>query len=372
MLRIKASELHLTQRNDVRRAKTIIVYFIRLALARHRLAVLSIAMLSIVVLLLQGGFLFFLSALVGRLVPANIGADPAPFLSDYMALLANDVLMGLVGGTLFAMAAGVYTITHVATAINISLFRELMEATTAKLVRLNKKGIPIELGGPKAVQNIYTKGCRYAATIVSKSLGVIAPVLATPFLLCICFLLSPELSLIAISIMALIVPVHVLIARRGIALMRGLLSTAVEHAVSKRELIEGLNAFPRKRGANLKELNEKYVRQGSAAYLSYYRQRRLLAAVSTLTSMLTMALIVTVAIMLLFWSGSNITIGIDRIVGFVLALRFLSLSIGQILSFATTAMSVTPLCEDLFLLLTTSLAPRALDVKPQQVSSPIG
>lgn len=364
MLKITDKELHLKRPRDLRTSSRIAAFFIARGIRHHKINFLAFFFLAALAVAGQLGFLWVLQNLLGRLQDTS---ESEPFLAPlagFAGSIPTPALIGLSLLTLLIIGLAAFANQWLGASLNSRLFLDNMRTVTARLVGRGGALGGSSLGENKLLANLYTKDCRYSGLIVSRIVNAIQPLAVLPFLLLYCIWLSPVLSMIAFLVMLLGAPLHLLLMQRGLVSMRGMRHEGARHGISKKNFLSALLEFPGRTGLDVEFLNRTYVEEESSGFLGYYFERRILAGWSTLINFIGAAIAITLTAILLFSADLQAWLAINLVLVFIVALRFMITSVGQIVTNFTTVVALTPLCERLYELLTGNERTTGLQLSP--------
>ncbi|MCW5697420.1 MAG: ABC transporter ATP-binding protein [Bauldia sp.] len=312
-------------------ASRVAGFFIRKAVRKFRWSFAATAALSIGSVGAQLGFLAFLERVLSRMTASE---------GQVTGLIALAI------GLLAAGGVANLLLQWIVARMMVRNHRGLMRDIFRRLVADDSAAVGGNVAG---VANLFTKDSRYGAQIGYRSARLVRPLIAVPALLAFCLWLAPLLTAIALATFVALAPAHAVLARRGVANMRSLRGATGAHSQSKKSLLQTLTRFPTREGLDFGRIEAEVVDAGSEAYLGAYFRRLMLSAWSTFLNFIAVA--VGLGIVLLVLAGSSMDWTIQELLIFVLALRFLATSVGQIITDGTMIVSYAPLCEELYAML---------------------
>jgi hypothetical protein len=346
---------------DLDRARKVIPFFVGRVIRRYP-AYLGLSVLMTVLSVgAQLGFLVLLPKLISLFEPAATRADNAQVVPG-LEFNSPLVLVGLAFILLVVAAVSDYWQQWSVSRINNIGFRELMRDVLFRLIESRERLSSLGGANVKSLINLFTKGCRYGALTGYRSTRMMRPLLAAPALLAFCIWQSPALALASCVIFMIAVPFHIMLMRRGIVSMRRLIYFGARHATTKKTMITGLLQFPSWNWFDSEQLARTSVDEGSRGYLDAYFDRRMLSATSMLVNSIAIAFGLLVVSILLSSGLVRLTFDLSELLVFVLALRFLIMSIGQIVTDVTMVSSYTPMCEDIYVFLSHDTGDQVLPV----------
>lgn len=325
-------------------ARKMAAYFTLRLLRQHPAAVIAVCVLAIVSVAAQLLFLGLLPVLIGRLFEQAESVTTASLMPG-IDTLSPEVLIGVAVALLVATALCDYVQQRLAAKSNIDHFRTIMYDALRKVTDAELGAKRVGILGTRGTIQVFTKGSRYGALVGYRALRVIRPLLSIPPLLGFCIWNSPLLTAGLFCVVLITLPVHALVTYHGVSAMRRLLVAAGRHMTTKKDLVVTLLQFPHWDRLHVDRLQRETIDDGSSDYLNAYFERRLLAARSNLVTLIGSAAALGAIFVLLFTDHFEVDISVPELVVFVLALRMLIVSIGNVLTQVTMVMSYVPLCH---------------------------
>ena len=350
VLKKNPSSSLLDKLKELGEARAVSAYFIGRALRSFKLSFAAVAVLTLIAVGAQLGFLLALERVLTKF-NASAAKQAGSITLAWLPDLALDHLVFLAIGLLGAAAIAELVGRWLVARFNIRNFRLIMRDVFHKLVAKREGSPAINQIGSRGLANLFTKGARYGSLMGYRAANMIRGIIGIPAILIFCMVISPLLTLATIGIFVLALPFHTMLMYSGLDSMRRMRMFGSQHTQSKKTFIQGLYESSDWQSPDLKQM-ERAVDQGSDGYLKAYFDRRMLVAFSQFVNVGVAMIALGLLLALLTGNQTLLDWRIEQLFIFVLAIRSLIGAIGQIVTDLTMIISYAPLSKDLHSLLT--------------------
>jgi len=199
---------------------------------------------------------------------------------------------------------------------------------------------------PKDISRALRRDCRYSSLALTEFISLPRPVIVVFLCIVIGFIYQPVIAGIALTILALSLPIHLRTGRYGISVMERLITDGARKGKADREAVQALLTSP---WSVTEAIENNHVESEPVqAFLNAYRDRVALAPVTQLTTRIISTVVFAGVGAYLFWLYIQGRLQITEIAAIFIAFRIFNAASSEIVQQLVVIVSYSPIMKSLF------------------------